>query len=175
MMPGPRIHITASPTPTVLDQPLMGVRVALKPIAPITGYVDGAWWPRSRDLTTELPALLVALTARLGCGARVAFNLTAWAHAPRRIKIDGRVVRLEGFRTLDEHIVDVSAPNGQRARLLVVPPETPPTTAQRALVTASQPGNSDSVLIKPSSAPHGGHDGAEARWEADGGRVYERG
>lgn len=30
-------------------------RLRLKPKAPTTGYVDGAWWPHSADLPTELP------------------------------------------------------------------------------------------------------------------------
>ena len=41
-------------------------RLRLKPKAPQTGYVDGAWWPRSDDLTTELPDLLAVLSVRLG-------------------------------------------------------------------------------------------------------------
>ena len=31
------------------------LRLRLKPKAPRTGYVDGAWWPRSHDLAAELP------------------------------------------------------------------------------------------------------------------------
>ncbi|WP_373311846.1 DUF5994 family protein [Streptomyces aurantiogriseus] len=30
------------------------------------GCFDGAWWPRSRDLESQLPGLLTALTARPG-------------------------------------------------------------------------------------------------------------
>ncbi|WP_250549882.1 DUF5994 family protein [Pseudonocardia sp. H11422] len=37
----------------------------MKPKAPISGYGDGAW-PRSRDLSTELPALHAGLAVRLG-------------------------------------------------------------------------------------------------------------
>ncbi|WP_410639151.1 DUF5994 family protein [Amycolatopsis sp. lyj-346] len=41
-------------------------RLRLKPKAPTTGYVDGAWWPTSRDLTAELPPILAVLAVRLG-------------------------------------------------------------------------------------------------------------
>ena len=34
------------------------LRLRLKPRGPVTGFVDGGWWPRSRDLAAELPALL---------------------------------------------------------------------------------------------------------------------
>jgi hypothetical protein len=40
------------------EPPRLTLRLKLKPKAPTTGYVDGAWWPRSRDLSAELPALL---------------------------------------------------------------------------------------------------------------------
>jgi hypothetical protein len=43
-----------------------------RPAAPTTrdaGYVDGAYRSRARDLFAELPALFVALVARLGVGA----------------------------------------------------------------------------------------------------------
>lgn len=41
-------------------------RLRLKPKAPQSGYVDGAWWPHSDDLRSELPDLLAVLSVRLG-------------------------------------------------------------------------------------------------------------
>ncbi|EUA14764.1 hypothetical protein I546_0711 [Mycobacterium kansasii 732] len=38
----------------------------MKPKAPTTGYVDGAWWPHGDDLPIELPDLLAVLSVRLG-------------------------------------------------------------------------------------------------------------
>ncbi|WP_324616536.1 DUF5994 family protein [Streptomyces sp. NRRL B-3229] len=35
---------------------------------------DGAWWPRTRDLKSQLSALLTALTAHLGPVARVGLD-----------------------------------------------------------------------------------------------------
>lgn len=37
----------------------------LNPKAPHTGYVDGAWWLHSDDLSAELPDLLAVLSVRL--------------------------------------------------------------------------------------------------------------
>ncbi|HUQ56340.1 DUF5994 family protein [Lentzea sp.] len=48
----------------------------LRPKALTTGYVDGAWWPRSPDLTAGLPALLAVPAVRLGEISRVSYNLT---------------------------------------------------------------------------------------------------
>ena len=60
-------------------------RLRLKPKAPQTGYVDGAWWPRSDDLTTELPDLLAVLSVRLGPIDRVLYKLSDWAKAPAKL------------------------------------------------------------------------------------------
>jgi hypothetical protein len=55
----------------VIEQPRLKLRRRRKPKAPTTGYVDGAWWPRSRDLAAELPVLIAVLAARLGSIVRV--------------------------------------------------------------------------------------------------------
>src|SRR5439155_16889727 len=65
--------IVTSPQPAFMadEPPGLTQRFQLRPEAPTTGHVDGAWWPRSRDLAAELPALLAALAARLGRVHRV--------------------------------------------------------------------------------------------------------
>ena len=74
-------------------------RLRLKRKAAMTGYVDGAWWPRDDDLTTELPDLLAVLSVRLGAVARVTYNLAEWAEAPRKVPIGGRIIRLVAVDT----------------------------------------------------------------------------
>src|ERR1700757_2739131 len=73
-------------------------RLRLKPKAPRSGYVDGAWWPHTDDLTAELPDLLAVLSVRLGRIDRVLYKLNAWAKAPRKLVTGGRAVRLDGYR-----------------------------------------------------------------------------
>ena len=75
-----RTDVGRHPTP-----PEHTPRLRLKPKAPHTGYVDGAWWPHSDDLTTELPDLLAVLSVRLGPIDRVLFKLTDWAKAPTKL------------------------------------------------------------------------------------------
>jgi hypothetical protein len=71
----------------------------LKPRSNIaTGYVDGGWWPESHDLQTELPGLVGLLADRLGSVERVSYHLDDWEDGPQKIRVDGRVVRLSGFR-----------------------------------------------------------------------------
>jgi hypothetical protein len=181
MMSGPYTRIATPLATMATEPPRQTLRLRLKPKALTTGYVDGAWWPRSRDLSTESPALLAVLAVRLGDIERVTYNLTSWNQAPRRFFAEGRVVRLEGFHSQHTDTVTVIGAGGrQRLTLLVVPPETTSANAHHILMTASHRGNVDSIqtLIAlsqgtPPVAPDAS-DAATKSWEVDGGRVYER-
>jgi hypothetical protein len=149
------------------------LRLRLKPKAPATGYVDGAWWPRSRDLTAELPALAEVLAVRLSRIERVAYALSAWDPAPRRFDVAGHRVRLEGFTYQDQNIIHLTGSNRGRISLLVVPPEMTDATGHDALMTAGRRGNADrpEEILAASSlpTPRVATDDAEGRWEGDGG------
>lgn len=56
-------------------------RLRLKPVSAKTGYVDGAWWPRSDNLAVELPALPASVSGRLGPVRRITYRLGEWARA----------------------------------------------------------------------------------------------
>lgn len=133
-----------SPAPT---QPTpaghTSLRLQLKPKAPTTGYVDGGWWPRSCDLTAELAALAEVLTVRLGGIERVAYSLSNWDAAPRKVVAGGRRVRLEGFTYQDENIIHVTGSTGGRISLLVVPPGLTDTAGHGAMMTAGHRDNAD--------------------------------
>jgi hypothetical protein len=120
------------------------LRLRLKPRGPVTGFVDGGWWPRSRDLPAELPALLAVLAVRMGLVESVSYNLDAWEPAPRRITLDGRLVRLAGFRSQNPATVDVLSA-AHRITLLVVAPDAAPASAHGALMAAGHRGNTDRV------------------------------
>lgn len=116
-------------------------RVELKSALGDPGHVDGAWWPRSRELAAELPALFAALAARLGLIERVAYNLAEWTPAPRRLE----TVKLGGFHYQGANTVDVSDTHGVRVTLLVVPPETPAATARKIAAAAADTANVEPV------------------------------
>jgi hypothetical protein len=113
----------------------------LKPKAPATGYVDGGWWPRSRDLTTELAALAEVLTVRLGRIERVSYGLSNWDPAPRKVGAHG--LRLEGFTYQDQNIVHVTGSRGGRISLFVVPPGLIDTAGHDAMMIAGRRDNAD--------------------------------
>ena len=112
------------------------VRVSLRADAGASDSAfDGAWWPRSRDLAVEVPELVAALARRGVRVERFTYALDAWERtAPRKVVVDGRVVRTGSFRSMDPQVVCLGWAGGnRRADLLVVPPETDVVTGARAL------------------------------------------
>ncbi len=144
MMSAPH-HSTAPPAVTANEQPRYPLRLRLRPKALTSGYVDGAWWPRSRDLAAELPTLLAVLAVRLGEIPRVSYNLTEWDTAPSQIAIGGVRVRLSGFWSRPAHIVGVVAADRRRLTLLLVPPDTDPSTAHQTMMRAAFRENATSL------------------------------
>ncbi|MGW6936476.1 DUF5994 family protein [Lentzea sp. NPDC054927] len=130
---------------TATEQPRYPLRLRLRPKALTTGYVDGAWWPRSRDLAAELPALLAVLAVRLGEIPRVSYNLTEWDTAPSQISVDGIRVRLSGFWSRPPHTVDVISGDRRRHTLLLVAPDTDPSAAHQIMMRAALRENADTV------------------------------
>ncbi len=120
------------------------LRLRLKPKAAPTGHVDGAWWPRTRDLAAELPELAEVLGVRLGAVSRVAYAMSGWDDTPRRVEVDGQVVRLEGFHVQDGDVVHLTGADERRISLLVVPPGLSEAAGHDAMTTASGRGNADS-------------------------------
>jgi hypothetical protein len=120
-------------------------RLRLKPKAPQSGYVDGAWWPRSDDLATELPDLLAVLSVRLGPIGRVLFNRNEWATPSAKFATGGRRVRLDGYRLQPANTVEVLGLNRNRIVLLVVPPNADPDEAHATLMAAAAPSDDSTV------------------------------
>lgn len=144
-------------TPTIpTPQTRQPLRLRLKPAGSTSGYVDGAWWPRSRDLAAELPALAQVLAVRLGSVWRVVFALTSWDPAPRRVRFDGHPVRLEGFHSQDENVISVVSLDRQRIRLLVIPPNVSETVSHDAMMTAAKRDNADSpaTILRTAGEAH---------------------
>ncbi|MGP4055715.1 DUF5994 family protein [Mycobacterium sp. 4D054] len=114
-------------------------RLRLKRKSPTTGYVDGAWWPRSDDLAAELPDLLAVLSVRLGDVSRVTYNRGEWQAAPRKLKVDDQVIRLDGYDRQPASTLGVIDARGAGTVLLVVPAQSDDEHAHAVMMAAAAP------------------------------------
>jgi hypothetical protein len=152
-------------------------RLALKTDGTSRGLLDGAWWPRSRDLLSELPTLSGVLDPLWGRVTRIAVNPEHWPVVPHKVPVDGHVVKVGWFtREIDPHKLLLLSYGTGRWDLLVVPPETGAEAAARLMAAASDhdgPPLTASALIAADEARHGvvadrALDPDEA-WEYEGG------
>ncbi|MEV0262460.1 DUF5994 family protein [Streptomyces sp. NPDC050617] len=158
------------------------LRLSLKPPGPQSGLLDGAWWPHSRDLARELPSLTDLLDPLWGRIARVTVNPTYWPVIPRKVPVNGHVVKVGWFRAeQDPHQLLLLSARVGRWDLLIIPPETGAAAAARLMAAACDPltARTGSALIAdelarrpaaPAEEDPAGRTPAEA-WEAEGGAM----
>ena len=156
------------------------LRLRLKPAHQPSGSVQGAWWPRSTQLTTELPLLLAALSPRMGTVDRIIYDETSWAPASLRMEFRGRSIILEGSSDKSTNILSVIGEGFGRLVLLVVPPYTNPTLAYTAVMTASKPDDVSTPDELLGIGPREAEDRrlallAQQRWESEGGALRRLG
>lgn len=115
-------------------------RLSLGPAGSAPGRLDGAWWPRSRDLAAELRSLTAELDGRWGRITRATVNPAYWPEIPRKVQVSGHVMHVGWFAAeQDPHQLMLLSYRVGRWDLLVVPPETPPATAAWLMAAASDP------------------------------------
>jgi hypothetical protein len=113
------------------------------------GVLDGAWWPRSRDIAAELPALIGALAEYLEPVTRVGLDAGAWEALPTRLVIDDRVVHIDSFPVGDDTVL-ITRDEQDLFSLLVVPPHATRDAARAAMAEAVRAGNvtqAEQILI----------------------------
>ena len=122
---------TAMPTPTSADSAdsvdctELAVRLSLKPSSEHPGSVQGAWWPRSRDLTVELPPLIAVLDSEWTQIDRATVNVTMWPEIPDVVRTGVHNVHVGWFDTEQERDdICLLTYLAGRWDLLVIPPET---------------------------------------------------
>ena len=126
--------VGGSASPTTL-------RLQLDPDGPAEPDLDGAWWPHSSELPTELPALLAALSAHLGPTALIGYRRDAWNAAPDHLDLAGHAVHLQGFSSLGvssgPSTLVVVDDRGRRVTVRVVPPGIDSATAAELMAAAT--------------------------------------
>jgi hypothetical protein len=101
------------------------------------GVLDGAWWPRSRDIAAELPSLIAALTEYLGPVTRVGLDADAWEELPTRMTIEDRVVHFDSSPVGDGTVL-ITRGEQDLFSLLVIPPHATPDAARAAMAEAAR-------------------------------------
>ncbi|MFJ1971149.1 DUF5994 family protein [Streptomyces sp. NPDC087903] len=127
--------MTLAPPPPVSSLSDVRLRLVAQPTHGLTPRrIDGAWWPRSYDLASELPRLLGGLPHAWGQVSSILVDGAAWSPFPGRLLVAGEVVRLR--RTTSQHApstVCLLAPGRGRWDLLVVPPGATKAEAERLM------------------------------------------
>ncbi|MFE0359746.1 DUF5994 family protein [Streptomyces griseoaurantiacus] len=134
-------------------------RLTLKTGGASRGLLDGAWWPRSRHLLSELPALTDVLDPEWGRITRIAVNPKYWPVIPHQVPVDGHIVKVGWFTPeIDPHTLLLLSYGTGRWDLLIIPPETGAESAARLMAAASDydgPPLTASALIAADEARHG--------------------
>ncbi|MEU6983804.1 DUF5994 family protein [Streptomyces sp. NPDC046324] len=149
-------------------------RLSLTPKTTLSGLLDGAWWPRSRDLSAELPSLVDALEGRYGRITRVTVNPTRWPVVPHKVPATGHIVHVGWFTEQDPDKMILLSYTVGRCDLLVIPPETEPAAAARLMTAAAVPGSSLTAGVLMSDEVATGRRMRDSRssedaWETEGG------
>jgi hypothetical protein len=122
---------------TTTSSPPSVPRLHLEPTGSRRTLLDGGWWPRSTDPIAELPGLILAIDARRGPIARLVLSADGWTSHPRRIGVDGRVVRVGYFASQPATLLTALSGDGNRVDLLVVAPDTDTDVADAAMLRAA--------------------------------------
>jgi len=170
--PGPDVP---SPVPEPMQPSPFPLRVSLAPQGSRPARIDGAWWPHSRDLTAELPALVALLDVYWDRITRVTVNPAHWPVVPRKVQVAGHVVKVGWFaQEQDPHQLMLLSYRTGRWDLLVIPPGTPSDTAARLMAAAVDPRcSSAGTALMDEAAAWCPDDRAaevgETVWESEGG------
>ncbi|MBP5892166.1 DUF5994 family protein [Streptomyces scabiei] len=136
--PPPRADVRAPARPQRTSP--LPARLALRPPTFPPGPVCGAWWPRTDDLMTELPALTEAFDATRGRVSRMASHRDTWPATPCDLPVTGHTVKAAWFAAgFDPHMIRLFSYGVGRWDLLVVPPRTDTATAARLMAAAADP------------------------------------
>jgi uncharacterized protein DUF5994 len=147
------------------------LRFRLKTTSHCSGRVDGAWWPRSDDLMTELPDLIAVLSVRQGAISRVIYNPSEWTTTPTEIVTSERAVQLDRSCGQPPNTVEILDAKGNKVVLLVVPAHVEPDQAHAIVTAAVAPGDVSSIdaLLMISVKDRESRtmrDAARERWDA---------
>jgi hypothetical protein len=169
-----RLATHAEGMTTISLTPPSTPRLRMQPTGAGGSLLDGGWWPRSTDPVAELPGLVLTIDGIHGPVTELVLSAEGWDSHPRRLGIDGRVLRMGYFNSQPPSLLTALCANGERVDLLVVAPNTPGGTADTAMDLAATTGNllhAQHIIPAVNTAnPSPAVDRAEQVWDTEGGR-----
>lgn len=139
--PSPSPQVRLLPDDVEGQEPAPGtVSLRLRTQHTRSSVLDGAWWPRSRDVTSQVTDLIRALTTHLGPLDRVGLDADAWDAVEGRLVVDGQVIHLDWSQVGDDTVL-VTCGERDHFALLVVPPEATADAAASAMRQAVEADN----------------------------------
>lgn len=163
---------TAQRATIVAPTPPSPPRLVLAPVRAGRAVLDGGWWPRSWDPVAELPGLILALSARYGTIRQLMLNSVTWDSRFPLLAVGDGVVRMGWFASVDPAVAIATTYDGDQIDLLVVPPRTATTAAEKAMTEAADPANltrAPAILAAiPATPAEDAHD--HLVWDNEGGR-----
>jgi hypothetical protein len=106
-------------------------------------------------------------------------NSATWDSRFRRLTVGADVVRVGWFASVDPALVIATTYGGDQIDLLVVPPRTAATTAEKAMIQAGDPANltrAQATLTAVPATPtpvRGESADGQPVWDNEGGRTAE--
>ena len=119
----------------------------------------GRWWPRTRSLAEELPALVDAWSPDSTRIQRVLYSPPDWDDHPRSVPLSSRWLKTGSFPRDDTHLLTITLANRSECLVTVIPPATTAAAARRLLAGRPQAR---------------GDEAASRGWDNEGGAVGTR-
>ena len=117
----------------VSSYPSSMTRLALCERDHTRGAVDGAWWPKSLDLSLELPDLVAVFGLWIGEVHRVVYDPSVWLPAPSRVIRRSEMVSLDPYRLVFSDTIYLMGTHSRDAVLFVLSPTSSGEDAGRLL------------------------------------------
>lgn len=130
----------------VSSYPQSVTRLALCERDQTRAAVDGAWWPKSLNLSSELPDLVAVFGSWIGEVHRVVYDPSVWLPAPARVVRRNEMVSLDPYRLVFSDTIYLMGTHSRDAVLFVLPPSSSGEEARRVLCAVSssaQPMNAE--------------------------------
>ncbi len=137
-------------------------------------HIDGAWWPRSRQLLDELPGLVASVSDRLGRVVMIGYRRNGWDETPPLVEVAGRTIELLSFTSDEPASLIVIGEDGRHLTLQVIPPEADEQAARRVLAESQRRTDPGIPATRPATVARSLADVAEKLAEHEGRGDHQR-